>query len=759
MTTRRPHDKPASAGTGTNLKERPLITTPDERFLKEAHSGRMFAFEWDPDSDAVVIPRERAIALGIDVAAKITGRQLLSRVHPDDRQKLMNALSGLAPGNCCVQANFRILDSERGVIRVDSHFCAMFDETGRKRLMTGNVTDITAGQLAKEELADANTRLHLAMDAGKSVGWDWDVETGTDCWFGDLQTIFGIASKTYFGHVDDFRRRIHPDDRALVWKSVKLSMDSHSPYVAEFRIIREDGSLRWVAAQGKFHYLPNGEAERMLGIAVDITDRKVAEENLQKKDIELVQAQRLAQVGSWQWNPDSDTVTWSDELYKIAGRDPRLPAPSFAEHSQLYTPESFEQLRQAVEEALLSGTPYELILEMIHSDGSTRWVIGRGETQRDATGRIIGLYGTAQDITERRRSREALRESEERLRLAAQAGRMYAYEWDKKTDVIVRSADYVHILGLKDDTSNTTCQQMLKTVHPDDREKILSATFGCTPENPTCRVRYRVIRPDGSVVWLEKNAHAFFDGNGVILRMIGMVADITERKLAEEAISGMSRRLIEAQEAERARIARDLHDTIGQRLAMLSVSLDQTKLMDPNSAQNFGGRVEELRKQVQDISAEIYSLSHELHSAKLRHMDMVHAMRGFCMELSVQQNVDINFGHKDIPESVPPEISICLFRVLQEALRNAVKHSKAQIFDVEARGTSDAIFLTVRDAGLGFDLTDALKGNGLGLTSMRERLNLVNGELSIHSQPGRGTSVQARVPFDRTRVAVRSAGG
>jgi signal transduction histidine kinase len=298
---------------------------------------------------------------------------------------------------------------------------------------------------------------------------------------------------------------------------------------------------------------------------------------------------------------------------------------------------------------------------------------------------------------------------------------------------------------------------MLTTVHPDDRVKVLTAANSCTPENPTCRVRYRVIRADGSVVWLEKNAHALFDEKGTMLRMIGMVADITERKLAEEAISGMNRRLIEAQEAERARIARDLHDDIGQRLAMLSVMLEQTKRMAPHSDNDFPVRMDELRTQVQNISAEIYALSHKLHSSKLRHMDMVHAMRGFCMELSEQHNVNINFGHKDIPGSVPPEISICLFRVLQEALHNAVKHSKVRLFDVEARGTSDAILLTVRDTGLGFDPEYAKKGNGLGLTSMHERVKLVNGELSINSQPRCGTSVHARVPFDRTGIPVQTA--
>jgi PAS domain S-box-containing protein len=739
------------------FRDNPLLQTREECPLIGVQAGRTFAFEWDPVSDVVVIPRETALALGINMAAQITGQHLLSSVHPDDRETLMIGLAGVSPETPCVQASFRILDSERGIIGVKSNWCAFFDEAGRKVRVTGIVKDITEGQLAREELATANERLHLAMDAGKTVGWDWDVKSGTDSWFGDLQTIFGIPSKTYFGHVEDFRRRVHPDDRALVWQAVKHAMDGKTPYVAEFRIIRDDGVVRWVAAQGKFYYLSNGEAERMMGIAVDITDRKIAEEELHRKDIELAIAQRLAGVGSWQWYPERDKVIWSDELYRIAGRDPSLPTPNFEEHSELYTSESWELLRGAVEKALRSGTPYELVLEMIRTDGSSRWLIGRGETECDSTGRTVCLRGTVQDITDRRRSQKALRESEERLRLAAQAGRMYAYEWDRKTDAIVRSAEFTHILGLKGDSKDTTCQQMLTTVHPDDRVKVLTAANSCTPENPTCRVRYRVIRADGSVVWLEKNAHAFFDEKGTMLRMIGMVADITERKLAEETISGMNRRLIEAQEAERARIARDLHDDIGQRLAMLSVMLEQTKRMAPHSDNDFPVRMDELRTQVQNISAEVYALSHKLHSSKLRHMDMVHAMRGFCMELSEQHNVNINFGHKDIPGSVPPEISICLFRVLQEALHNAVKHSKVRLFDVEARGTSDAILLTVRDTGLGFDPEYAKKGNGLGLTSMHERVKLVNGELSINSQPRCGTSVHARVPFDRTGIPVQTA--
>ena len=175
---------------------------------------------------------------------------------------------------------------------------------------------------------------------------------------------------------------------------------------------------------------------------------------------------------------------------------------------------------------------------MIRPDGTTRSLIARGEPQRDPTGRLIGLRGTVQDVTAQRASQIALRESEERLRLAAQFGRMYAFEWDRTSDLIVRSAEFAHILGLSGQPQETTCQDMMVLVHPDDRTKVTAATNACTPENPSYRVQYRVVRADGSIIWMEKNGRAFFDENGTMQRAIGMVADITERRAAEEAISG-----------------------------------------------------------------------------------------------------------------------------------------------------------------------------------------------------------------------------
>jgi signal transduction histidine kinase len=126
--------------------------------------------------------------------------------------------------------------------------------------------------------------------------------------------------------------------------------------------------------------------------------------------------------------------------------------------------------------------------------------------------------------------------------------------------------------------------------------------------------------------------------------------------------------------------------------------------------------------------------------------------------LSEQQKVEIDFSHTAIPQSVPKEISLCLFRILQETLQNAVKHSSVRHFKVELRGTEGEIQLTVSDLGVGFDPQDAMHRRGLGLISVRERIQLVSGEISIKSQPGAGTTIHARVPFDSSRDSVRATG-
>ena len=256
----------------------------------------------------------------------------------------------------------------------------------------------------------------------------------------------------------------------------------------------------------------------------------------------------------------------------------------------------------------------------------------------------------------------------------------------------------------------------------------------------------RYVRKHGGEFWGRLNVSLCRSGDGENPLVFAFVEDITERKRTDTALASVSRRLIEAQEQERSRIARELHDDIGQRLAMLAINLAQIQ-RNPSNSPELAGGIDEVQKLTLEIAADIQSLSHELHSSRLQYLGLVAAVTGFCREFGEQQKVEIDVKIHDLPVPLPPDISLCFFRVLQEALHNSAKHSGVQYFGVELWETPDEIHLAVRDSGAGFD-PDAVKARqGLGLISMEERLKLLNGTLSIESQLQRGTTIHARIPF------------
>ena len=215
----------------------------------------------------------------------------------------------------------------------------------------------------------------------------------------------------------------------------------------------------------------------------------------------------------------------------------------------------------------------------------------------------------------------------------------------------------------------------------------------------------------------------------------------------------MTRKLIESQEQERARIGRDLHDDINQRLAMLAIELQQLQ-DNPSEAQS---RVRELRKRTTEIANDVQALSHELHSSKLEILGVVGGIRGWCREFGERQKIAIDFKN-DVSSALPLDIGLCLLRVLQEALHNAIQHSGVKRIEVKLAEHSKEVYLTVSDFGRGFDIEAAKRGRGLGLTSMQERVRLVSGTISIDSKPMGGTTIHVRVPFRSKRLSEQAVG-
>jgi PAS domain S-box-containing protein len=288
----------------------------------------------------------------------------------------------------------------------------------------------------------------------------------------------------------------------------------------------------------------------------------------------------------------------------------------------------------------------------------------------------------------------------------------------------------------------------IELIHSDDVERCGDVYVKAFDRREPFQVDHRLRRHDGEYRWIVTVGVPRYDTDGSFTGYVGTAADITERKLAEELLSTFSQRLIEAQEEERAHLARELHDDINQRLALLGVRLDHLN-RGSVSPDELGQEIGKASQEVAKLAKDVQALSYRLHSSKLEVLGLAAGAAGLCRELSDGKAVEIDFHADSVPHHVPWRVSLCLFRVLQEALQNAIKHSGSRHFQVLLQGGVNEIDLTVRDSGIGFDSAETTTGRGLGLTSMKERLKLIDGHLSIDSKPGCGTTIRACAPVAR----------
>ncbi len=285
-------------------------------------------------------------------------------------------------------------------------------------------------------------------------------------------------------------------------------------------------------------------------------------------------------------------------------------------------------------------------------------------------------------------------------------------------------------------------------IHPQDRRRVMSAYQKQARLVEHFDLTFRMIGSEGRIAWVQ-NLVSITPQNGTAGRMHGFMIDISERKRSEEALKLLGSRLIAAQEEERKRIARELHDDLNQRMAVLSIELDQLSQKTRKSI-GLQKRLHEMQLQAQEIASDIHRLSYKLHPSKLDHLGLAAAVKSLCEELTLTQNgnLRVHFHQSSVPADLPKDVTLCLFRIVQETLRNSVKHSAADCVQVVLTKTFNAIRLSISDNGCGFDTSSDLMDKGLGFISMHERLRLVGGEIKISSQPLRGTKIEVVIPLN-----------
>ena len=335
----------------------------------------------------------------------------------------------------------------------------------------------------------------------------------------------------------------------------------------------------------------------------------------------------------------------------------------------------------------------------------------------------------------------------DRLRLAVEAGHSVGWDWDLKSGRGRRFGDLQTIFGIPSDTHSGHVDEFRNFVHPEDRELVWNALTDARQGGKPYTCEFRVVRKDGIVRWITARGKFYCGNNGEAERMLGMAVDITERKMAEQALNSLTRRLIEAQEEERRRIACEIHDDYQQRLAMLAIDLEALA-EDFRYSGEAGPHLYDFSNRASELGADLHSLSHRLYSSTLQSLGLVAGVRGFCEEFAEQHGIQVDFVHESVPRAIPEDAALCFFRVAQEGLCNIKRHSGADSAEVCLECTSGQLHLSVRDRGRGFDANKPAAEYGIGIRSMEERLRLLGGRLEIHSRPKEGTRIDAYLPLN-----------
>jgi len=497
-------------------------------------------------------------------------------------------------------------------------------------------------------------------------------------------------------------------------------------------------------------------------IAHDITERKRAEDAVKESEQRFRLIADTAPVMIWMSGTDKLCTYFNKPWLDFTGRSLEEELGNgWAEgvHS-----DDLQNCLDTYTQLFERREKFRMQYRLRRYDGEYCWILDVGVPRLNPDRSFAGYIGIAVDVTERKEAEEALREfnralEKQTVELQAREELLKIFVKNVPAGVAMLDRD-MRYLQVSDrwcaDYSVLDSSQVLGRSHyelfPDipDRWKEVHrrALVG-----ETVRADEDRWDREGGTTWLRWEVRPWLDLEGLPGGILIFAEDITRRKQMEEVLSDMSRKLIESQEQERARIGRELHDDINQRLAMLAMELDQLQ-GDPSDIQS---RVRRLREQTLEISSDVQALSHDLHSSKLEYLGVVGGIKSWCKEFAARHRMEIDFKD-DVSSVLPFEVGLCLLRVLQEALHNSVKHSGVKRIEVQLAEKSNEVQLTVCDLGTGFDTEAAKQHGGLGLKSMRERVRLVNGTIEIRSKPMRGTTVCVRVPFKSERAVLRAAG-
>jgi PAS domain S-box-containing protein len=560
--------------------------------------------------------------------------------------------------------------------------------------------------------------------------------------FGSVQAVIGI----------DAFQDIHPEGRERVrqsfFETVRDGRNTHS----EFRILLPSGEARDIETYRSAVLDPQGRVERVVAVSRDVTERRRTEEALRARDVQLQEAQALANLGSWEWDLRTNSRTWSEQLTRIFGlRHDQLPS-TFDGFYPLVHPDDRERTAKLASEALRTGKSYENQFRIVRPDGLVRTLHNQARVDRDESGKAVRVIGVCQDITERKLAEEQVRISQERFRMMVENVRDYAiYMLDMKGYITSWNLGAERIEGyLADEIIGKHYSRFFLPDHATRGDPGMQLQFA------SLQGRYESegwrVRKNDSQFWAHVILTPLRDESGKLRGFSEIVHDITDRKRAEEDLHSYadrlkttSRRLVEVQESERRLLATELHDRVGQNLTALGINLSIIAGGLPAGTKpELAARLEDCSSLVEGTVDAMRDVMAELRPHALDDYGLPAALRSLATGFSRRTGIQVAFEREGRGADLPKPVDLAMFRIAQEALNNVAKHANAERVEIAIRRKNGSAILSVRDNGVGFDpqrIDGPRAEAGWGLLIMRERAEAVGAQFSLKAGPNSGVQV------------------
>ncbi len=561
--------------------------------------------------------------------------------------------------------------------------------------------------------------------------------------FGDHKAMVGTDS---FDNV-------HPEDGERVRQSFFDTVNDGKARRTEFRFLLPNGEERHIESQASAVLDAHGKVALVVRVSRDVTERRKTYEALRARDLQLQEAQAVANLGIWERDVRKDLSTWSDQLYRIFGVTRDQFTPSREEFLALVHPEDRARVAMSWKSLLESGPSLlDNQFRIVRPDGTVRTVYTRLHVDRDGSGRAVRILGVCQDVTDRKLAEEEARATEERFRTMVENVRDYAiYMLDPRGYITSWNLGAERIKGyLADETIGRHYSLFFLPEHTERGDPGLQLEFAAI------QGRYESegwsVRKDGSRFWAHVIVTRLLDESGKLRGFSRITHDITERRRAEEDLHSYadrlrvtSRRLVEVQEAERRLLAGELHDRVGQNLTALGLNLSIVASGLPaEDYPELAARLEESSLLVQGTVDAMRNVMAELRPHALDDYGLPAALRTLAASFSRRTGIQVAFQGDAPATELPKPVDLAMFRIAQEALNNVAKHSNADHVEIAVKRVNGLATLSVRDNGVGFDprrIGASNNGAGWGLLIMRERAEAVGAGFSLHAELDAGVQV------------------